>query len=61
MNIHELSEKSGGTPSAVTRLCKRINVKGYSHLRLQIMSELSRNTSNHDDDSNKNVPQESTV
>lgn len=45
MNIHELSDKSGGTSSAVTRLCKRINVKGYSHLRLQIMSELSRKTS----------------
>lgn len=43
MNIHELSKMSGGTPSAVTRLCKRLNVKGYSHLRLQIMSELSRN------------------
>jgi len=44
LNIHELSEKSGGTPSAITRLCKRLNVKGYSHLRLQIMSELSRST-----------------
>jgi len=44
MNIHELSESCKGTPSAVTRLCKRINVKGYSHLRLQIMAELSRIT-----------------
>jgi DNA-binding MurR/RpiR family transcriptional regulator len=43
-NIQELSEQSGGTPSAITRLCKRLEVKGYSQLRLQIMSELSRNT-----------------
>lgn len=48
LNIHELSEKSGGTPSAITRLCKRLDVKGYSHLRLQIMSELSRKTAHGD-------------
>lgn len=40
-NIQELAEAAGGSPAAVTRLCKRISVKGFSELRVLLAEELS--------------------
>ncbi len=42
-NIQETASAAGGSPAAVTRLCKRIGVKGFSELRLLLAEELSAN------------------
>ncbi len=40
-NIQELALSSGSSPSAVTRLCKRVGVKGFSELKVLVAESIA--------------------
>lgn len=40
MSIHELARKTYTSPATVVRLCKRLEVKGYNQLKIQLSSEI---------------------
>lgn len=45
MSVTELSERASTSEATVIRLCKRIGVKGYAHLRLALAEELGERNS----------------
>ena len=51
LNILELAEKSGSSPSAVSRLCKKLGVAKFSELKVNLAMELSDG----EDTSNKSI------
>jgi len=45
MSVTELAERAETSEASVIRLCKRIGVKGYAHLRLALAEELGEQNS----------------
>lgn len=40
MSIHELAKKTYTSPASVIRLCKRLDIKGFSQLKIKLSSEI---------------------
>lgn len=40
MSIHELAKKTYTSPASVIRLCKRMDIKGFGQLKIQLSSEI---------------------
>lgn len=40
MSIYELAKKTYTSPASIVRLCKRLEVKGFSQLKIQLSSEI---------------------
>lgn len=40
MSIHELAKKTYTSPTSIVRLCKRLDIKGFSQLKIQLSSEI---------------------
>lgn len=40
MSIYDLAKKTYTSPASVVRLCKRLDVKGYNQLKIQLSSEV---------------------
>ena len=42
-SVAQLSERSGGSPAAIIRLCKSLGVNGFQELKLKIAGDLQTN------------------
>lgn len=42
-SVAQLSERSGGSPAAIIRLCKSLGVAGFQELKLKIAGDLQTN------------------
>lgn len=50
LKVTELAEKSHASTAAIVRLCKRLNLKGYSDLKLKISKDVFSNSEPSDTD-----------